>query len=84
MSTSPPPQVKHRWEEQIEEALKKVSSPKSSAYGSYWSLDETCLELVFFGLDGFFGRVFGLRKELSLKQVQAWAETEGSKEASWM
>ncbi|CAK8998169.1 unnamed protein product [Durusdinium trenchii] len=33
--------VKHPSEEAVEESLKRVSSPSSSTYGRYWSLDES-------------------------------------------
>ena len=32
-------EVKHPSEEAVEESLKRVSSPSSSTYGRYWSLD---------------------------------------------
>ena len=37
-------EVKHRSDEQLEETLKEVSSPQSSSYGHYWSLNACRLD----------------------------------------
>ena len=37
-------EVKHRSDEQLEETLKEVSSPQSSSYGHYWSLNASRFE----------------------------------------